>query len=142
MCIRDSHKVDSYLLSDGGLWANNPSLAAIIEAQKRLNIEIGDIKVLSIGTGHARNEYGVKKQRKWGFLNGWRKKEFINFILSLQSQSAFNYLKLLLRQDQYLRIDFESDKELSLDDANTIEGLTSKADRDFTYNSEDIRQFL
>ena len=96
----DPHKVDSYLLSDGGLWANNPSLAAIIEAQKRLNIEIGDIKVLSIGTGHARNEYGVKKQRKWGFLNGWRKKEFINFILSLQSQSAFNYLKLLLRQDQ------------------------------------------
>lgn len=34
----DPHKVDEYLLSDGGLWANNPALVAVIDAQKRLGI--------------------------------------------------------------------------------------------------------
>lgn len=36
----DPTTVNEYLLVDGGLWANNPSLAAVIDAQKRLGIKI------------------------------------------------------------------------------------------------------
>lgn len=40
-------KFKEYLLADGGLWANNPALAAVIDAQHRLNINLSDIRILS-----------------------------------------------------------------------------------------------
>lgn len=135
------HELKPYLLSDGGLWANNPSLVAVIDAQRRLGVNQADIKVLSIGTGHSKTAYGIKK-RRWGFVNGWRHKEFISFLLSLQSQSAHNYLSLLLRKDQLLRLDFESDRPLSLDDCSKMDDWISKADVAFTYSSVEIREFF
>ncbi|WMI72184.1 CBASS cGAMP-activated phospholipase [Aminobacterium sp. MB27-C1] len=138
----DPHKIDHYLLADGGLWANNPALAAVIDAQRRLGAEKENIRVFSIGTGYSKTMYGTSKLRKWGFLNGWRHKKFIGFILSLQSQSAMNYLKLQLRSEQIKRIDFNSDTPLSLDDVSVIDDLISKADRDFTHESTSIRDFL
>ncbi len=138
----DPHKIDHYLLADGGLWANNPSLAAVIDAQKRLGIDQGDIQILTVGTGHSKKMYGTNVSKKWGLINGWNHKEFINFILSLQSQSAMNYLKLQLRPEQIMRIDFESDLPLPLDDVSTIDDLITRADHDFTHDSEEIRQFI
>ena len=138
----DPHKVDEYLLSDGGLWANNPALVAVIDAQKRLAINYDDIQVVSIGTGHSKVAYGLKHKRSWGFATGWRHKEFINFMLSLQSQSALNYLKLHLKPEQILRIDFESDTDLPLDDVSEIDNLISLADKNFTYRSKEISNFV
>ncbi len=138
----DPQKLDKYLLADGGLWANNPSFAAIIEARKRLLIAQKDIKIFTLGTGHTKVAYGIDANRKWGLINGWKKNEFINFIFSLQSQSILNYLNLYLNPKQILRIDFESDKALSLDDFSIIDDLYSKADLDFTHLSERIRKFI
>lgn len=138
----DPTKVNEYLLSDGGLWANNPSLAAIIDAQRRLNIDLSNIKILSLGTGHARQSYGVNTERNWGFLNGWKGKEFINFLMSLQAQSINNYVQLMLQKNQFIRIDFDSDLPLPLDDYDSIDDLISRADRVFTYSSSEIKAFL
>lgn len=138
----DPTKVSEYLLSDGGLWANNPSLAAIIDAKRRLNIDISRIKILSLGTGHARQSYGVNTNRNWGFINGWRGKEFINFLMSLQAQSINNYVQLMLNKDQIFRIDFNSDLPLPLDDYDSIGDLISRADRVFTHSSAEIKNFL
>lgn len=138
----DPHRLDEYLLADGGLWANNPALAAMIDAQKRLGITQDDIQILSIGTGHSKTMYGTNASRKWGLINGWKHKEFISFILSLQSQSAHNYLSLMLRPGQIKRIDFESDLPLPMDDVSILDDLISKADHKFTHESESIRKFL
>ena len=136
------HRLNEYLLADGGLWANNPALAAVIDAKKRLGIVQDDIQILSIGTGHSKTMYGTNASRRWGLFNGWKRKEFISFILSLQSQSAQNYLNLMLRPEQIKRVDFESNLPLPLDDVSTLEDLISKADHKFTHESESIRAFI
>jgi len=135
-------KVNEYLLADGGLWANNPSLAAVIDARCRLGIELSDIRILSLGTGHARTCYGVKIDRNWGLLNGWQGKGFISFLMSLQAQTTHNYLQLMLNEDQILRLNFDSDYPLPLDDYSAIDDLISNADRIFTHNSSKLRRFL
>lgn len=138
----DPTKVDEYLLADGGLWANNPSLAAVIDAQRRLNIQLPDIRILSLGTGHAKTCYGVSTDRNWGLLNGWKGKEFISFLMSLQAQTTGNYLQLMLGPEQILRLDFDSNGPLPLDDCSALDDLVSNADRMFTHNSSKIKEFL
>jgi len=138
----EPHKLEHYLLADGGLWANNPALAAFIDAQKRLSIAKDDIRILSIGTGHSKVMYGTNKSKAWGLINGWKNKEFINFILSLQSQSAHNYLGLIVEPHQLKRIDFESDNPLPLDDVSAIGDLISRADNKFTHESAAIKKFI
>ncbi|MBZ0179746.1 MAG: patatin-like phospholipase family protein [Melioribacteraceae bacterium] len=138
----DPHKVKEYLLADGGLWANNPSLVAVIEAKKRFDVNLSDIKILSVGTGHSQTMYGTSLARRWGLINGWRHKMFINFIMSLQGQSSLNYLSLILRHEQIKRIDFPSDNPLPLDDITKVDDLISRADKEFTHRSKEINDFL
>lgn len=42
--------VDGQRLIDGGVWANNPSVVAIGEAVSMLDVDLGSIRVLNIGT--------------------------------------------------------------------------------------------
>lgn len=137
----DPHCVGSYLLADGGLWANNPSLIAVIDAKKRLNQKLENIKILNIGTGLYKPEYDFNS-RTMGFLTGWKRGKLIDFILSLQSQSTDNYLDLLLEKNQKHRINFESSEELPLDKSISVNKLIAKADEDFTHDSHDLKIFL
>jgi patatin-like phospholipase/acyl hydrolase len=137
----DPLKLDAYNLADGGLWANNPALVAFVDAQRRLEIPPSDIKILSIGTGHSKVAYGTAYREKWGLLNGWQGTRFIDFLLSLQAQSTHNTMGLLLGK-QLLRLNFESDEALPLDDVSCIGDLISKADDEFTHRAHEIREFF
>ena len=44
--------------------------------------------------------------------------------------------------EQILRIDFESDTDLPLDDVSEIDNLISLADKNFTYGSKEISNFI
>ena len=135
-------KVDNYLLADGGVWANNPALAAVIDAQYRLNVDIKNIRILSIGTGQSKTAYGTDENKSWGLLRGWKNLEFISFLLSLQAQSTQNYLQLMLAKDQLIRLDFKSDNPLPMDDTTILDDLVSRADRIFTHKSAELMKFF
>lgn len=131
---------EKYLLSDGGLWANNPALTATIEAIHRQNIPPSLIRVFSVGTGISKTYY--QSANRWGLFTGWKLQSLISFILSLQSQAAHNHLSLMLRETQLLRLNFESDGELPLDDVFAVDRLISKADMIFTKESTSIKSYL
>ena len=70
-----SHEVDGRALVDGGVFAANPVIAAIVEALKRKGddpneLEPDDLLVVSIGTGLHEEGFGQREVSGWGRL-GW-----------------------------------------------------------------------
>jgi len=140
--------VREYLLADGGLWANNPSIAALVEATGKMKTPVEKVRLLSVGTGIGNRYYSRKTVNRW-----WRKvgglfglslygTKLVEVILNLQSKSAQNMMGLLLDEVHYLRLNFESDKKLSLDRIDIIDDLKSRADQIFTYKAKTIERFL
>jgi len=143
----DPQNVGEYLLADGGLWANSPSLVAVIDAKKRLGKDLDSLKVFSLGTGVGRSFYPQKRPwwkryQGWGLATRWQHGKFISMLLNLQSETANNMTGLLLRPEQILRINFNSDFALPLDDPADLRDLKSHADRDFSHKAEMIKTFL
>lgn len=141
----DPHKVDSFLLADGGLWSNNPVLVGITEALSHFKVPREHIKVLSIGTGTGKKKYDVPGGARvgaWGLLTGWKLTRLIALMLNLQQASCANVAQLLIAQEQYLRLDFETETALALDQPGIIPTLKSRADHLFTHNNKAIASFI
>ncbi len=143
----DPYRLKEYLLVDGGLWANNPSLVAVVDASKRLKIDLDRIKILSIGTGTVKQYYPqqvgpIKRLCGWGFMTRWGRDKLINTLLYLQASAASNMVGLLLNAEQILSLNFDTDAAMAMDNPRLQDDLVSKADKEFTYKSETIRAFL
>ena len=134
----DPKAVGPYLLADGGLWANNPSIIALTEAVSKFRKGVEDVRVFSIGTGHTTTMY--TKRSSWGLLTGWRGNKLVSYTLGLQSQASTNMAKLILN-DRYLRLDPEIDT-WELDDIKHLPNLKALAERDFTYQSKAILEHI
>ena len=90
-----------YRLVDGGVWANNPVMLAVVEAMVAYNVPRERIKVLSIGCGH--DPFYVTRQRVGGGLWQWR--GVIGAAMHAQSLAATNQARLLLGPQNVVRID-------------------------------------
>ncbi len=136
---------------DGGVFANNPSLLAIIEAQKAFNKELKDLKVLSIGTGHQKFTDACTRS-KWG-IGYWminKRRRIIELFIQGQSQQVQNLISLLHqgidRQEGenfvYKRIETELDEtcNIKLDETNKgkLEKLAEKAHNQFQNHANDV----
>ena len=62
---------EDYALVDGGIFVNNPSMAAYIEARK-LYPDARKVVVISVGTGDRQDQIKYAQAKDWGLL-GWAK---------------------------------------------------------------------
>lgn len=86
--------VDFKYKVDGGVWANNPALIALIEAQKAFTIELKNINLISIGTGQS-IFLENNRTKRFGILYWLNKKRLIELFMQGQSQQAENLISLL-----------------------------------------------
>jgi uncharacterized protein len=98
---------------DGGVWANNPVLAAIVEAVCFLDVPMDQIDVLSVGT--TASPFNIANNKDAGIIK-WNV-GMINLMFEAQAEAALEQARLLLK-DRLFRIDVVTKPgEFSLDEA-------------------------
>lgn len=63
---------DAFALVDGGTYANNPAMCALAEAicSTKFNRKLGDVFMVSLGTGEQTRPLNFQSVKNWGLL-GW-----------------------------------------------------------------------
>ena len=111
---------------DGGVWANCPVMAGIVEAVCYLDVPLDRIDILSIGTTD--EPFTVKTLAKAG-IAGWGR-TFIDLLLNAQVDSAVSHAKQLVGDPRFLRINVTTAPGLyDLDNAAEVESLISLGNR-------------
>jgi uncharacterized protein len=107
---------------DGGVWANSPAMAAIVEATCYLNIPLDRIDVLSVGT--TEEPFTVQEKRQAGVF-GWGK-TLVRLLMYAQSESSQRHAKMLAGEPRFLRLNvMTSPGRYKLDSSSEIEELAS-----------------
>ncbi len=117
-------KTDSTRMIDGGVWANNPTLVAIVEALQ-LEYDIKSLKVLNVGTfeevTHRHHKLNL------GGLIAWRN-DIVDIIMRGQNIGVYNQAKFLLGKENVLRISPNVPPDIfKLDKVSNIDEIISKA---------------
>jgi patatin-like phospholipase/acyl hydrolase len=161
-----SHGLDRRALIDGGVFANNPSLAGVVEALKRRDDEphhlgANELLVVSLGTGH--HEVGHKQSdvRSWGRLGWvWPRRDdpaLIAAFLDGQSDAANHWAEVLLNHEpgravpdpaqqgkgpRYYRFQVALPRGTALDDASkrSLAELSDAADRLLAESNAELRE--
>ena len=87
---------------DGGVWANSPAMAAIIEATCFLQIPLERIDVLSVGT--TEEPFTVRKQTRSGIIGWFWKKRILDLLMNVQQESSLKLAKNLVGDPHFLRV--------------------------------------
>lgn len=131
-----------YALVDGGVYANNPSLCAIVEAQRLFGSE--ECLMLSIGTGALTRPLPYLKARKWGVAQ-WAKPVLDMTFDGVSSTTDFYFRQTLPRGEdrlrRYFRLQPVLDQSLQdLDNASpsNIRGLKLLAESFIRQSADDI----
>ncbi len=112
---------------DGGVWANSPALAAIVETTCYLNVPLDRIDVLSVGTTD--EPFTVRKQARSGILR-WSKK-LVSLLMSAQGEVSQKHAKLLAGEPRFLRVNvITSPGSYTLDSPAEIEELAALGNRE------------
>ena len=99
---------------DGGVWANNPVMVAVVDALSCFDVARDRVSVLSLGCGTKSCSLN-RTQMFGGGIWAWR--HVIDTALSLQSQNALGQAGLLIGAERLMRIDAPTQgKPIELDD--------------------------
>jgi hypothetical protein len=150
-----SHGLGERALVDGGVFAANPAVAAVVEALKRRDDEPHDLRpdellLVSLGTGQHEIGHPQSEVRRWGRI-GWilpRRADpaLIAAFLDGQSDAAHHWTEILLNHEpgravgdparqgrgpRYYRFQASLSEGTPLDDAGprALQRLNDAADR-------------
>jgi len=108
--VRDA----GYTFVDGGVWANNPIMIALVEALTSFQVGREQIRILSIGCGDSPYHVSGAKISRGGM---WHWRDIINAAMRLQAQNALGQARLLVGPERTIRIDMPRDcPPIELDD--------------------------
>jgi len=133
------------ILVDGGVYINNPAMAAVAEVLKtRKGIKIEDIECLSLGTGNHSESLGIKTE-SWGIAN-WAQ-PITTVMMQASSKSVVYECEQIL--EKYLRVQLEIDDEKKSDMSDsrpsTTQYIVDKVNSDIISNKKtmaNIKNFL
>lgn len=105
-----------YTFVDGGVWANNPVMIALVDALSCFDVPRENVRILSLGCGD--DPYVVDRPKiTMGGMYVWR--DIIYGAMRLQSLNALGQACLLIGADRVLRIDAPANEEkIAMDDWN------------------------
>ncbi|MBX7141791.1 MAG: patatin-like phospholipase family protein [Chitinophagales bacterium] len=146
-----------YPLIDGGVFANNPSMSAVVEMGKMLtrenekwSLDLSDIFVLSIGCGvntQTKKSFPYEKVKNWGKLS-WVA-PIIDIMMSASSETIDYQLRKIFaatgNPDNYLRIQPELRRaSADMDDTRpeNMEKLQEDADDFIAKNTELLQRVI
>ena len=87
---------------DGGVWANSPAMAAIIEAVCFLRIPLERIDVVSVGT--TEEPFTLRKQTRAGIIGWFWKKKILELLMNVQQESSLKLAQHLAGHPRFLRV--------------------------------------
>lgn len=120
---------------DGGVWANSPALAAVVEAVCFLHVPIERIDILSVGT--TTSPFTVRHQTRAGILAWVWQKRILDLLMNVQQESSLRLAKHLVTAPRFLRVDAVTKPgEYPLDAADDIGALSGLGER--TANDPDV----
>ncbi|WP_449540195.1 CBASS cGAMP-activated phospholipase [Ferdinandcohnia sp. Marseille-Q9671] len=140
---------NNYLAIDGGLWANNPSLVCITEAQHHFNKKLTDIQIMSIGTGLQKIDFMIETRKEWG-VNKWlpfhlpsmrMTPKLLDLALHLSSESVTYHCQHLLGE-HYFRINEDLGQEVPFDAPEYVDFLVGLGEKSFQKHKTEISAFL
>ena len=124
---------------DGGVWANNPIMCAVVEAMASYDLDRHRIEVLSLGCGE--NGYVIDRKKFGGGLWHWR--DILSAASQLGSQNALGQAGLLLGADRILRLDRRRLEPLEMDDfVRAADELPGMAKALFDENRAALERFF
>ncbi|HLS96617.1 MAG TPA: patatin-like phospholipase family protein [Sphingobacterium sp.] len=138
-----------YPLIDGGVFAHNPSLSALLEVIKSYNTyKINDIWILSLGTGLSKISYNYEDFKKKRAISIGP--ALVDIMSSSSAESTDYFLKQLFRSvnrpENYIRIEPGnlSSIDPAMDAASTanIQKIVSLGDKLVSENEELLNQIV
>jgi uncharacterized protein len=106
---------DGYIMIDGGIWANNPVMNALVDVLASFEVAREDIRILSLGTGES--TFTVDERARQGGIKEWAFLRSFNAAARAQSRNALGQAYLLVGKKNVTRIDVpESDSPIAMDD--------------------------
>lgn len=127
---------------DGALWANNPALIALLDARDLLESErLDDIRIVSLGCGKPfwGKTVGFGSQRG---LIGWGLPLMV-LMMASQSEGVHNYVRRLVPEESYLRVDPPLPRNLTvLDNPGNVPSLLARAGEAARECLDDFRQIV
>jgi predicted acylesterase/phospholipase RssA len=103
---------------DGGLWANDPSLVAILHAQHRLRLDLGRLRLLSVGTGiqpAGMSPATLKKLRTYSLATP---DLLVELTMGAQASFSNRFAREMLEPNQYLPVNPRLQRRIRLDDVS------------------------